>query len=69
MVRLEHVTKIYNIQDTNACMALDSVTTGEIMKLFHALHKKGQTIVIVTHDMDIAQQCDRMIELTDGSVV
>ena len=39
------------------------------MKLFHSLHEKGHTIVIVTHDMDIAKQCDRMIELADGGIV
>lgn len=49
--------------------ALDSGTTEEIMKLFHSLHEKGHTIVIVTHDMDIAKQCDRMIELADGCIV
>ena len=49
--------------------ALDSGTTEEIMKLFHSLHEKGHTIVIVTHDMDIAKQCDRMIELADGGIV
>lgn len=49
--------------------ALDSGTTEEIMKLFRSLHEKGHTIVIVTHDMDIAKQCDRMIELADGCIV
>lgn len=49
--------------------ALDSSTAGEIMDLFHELHELGQTIVIVTHDMDIAKQCDRIIELADGCIV
>lgn len=49
--------------------ALDSATAGEIMDLFHELHELGQTIVIVTHDMDIAKQCDRIIELADGCIV
>lgn len=49
--------------------ALDSVTSKEIMGLFHNLHEKGQTIVIVTHDMDIAKQCDRIIELGDGRII
>lgn len=49
--------------------ALDSATAGEIMDLFQELHELGQTIVIVTHDMDIAKQCDRIIELADGCIV
>ncbi len=49
--------------------ALDSSTAGEIMDLFQELHELGQTIVIVTHDMDIAKQCDRIIELADGCIV
>lgn len=49
--------------------ALDSVTSKEIMGLFHNIHEKGQTIVIVTHDMDIAKQCDRIIELGDGRIM
>lgn len=49
--------------------ALDSFTAGEIMDLFQELHELGQTIVIVTHDMDIAKQCDRIIELADGCIV
>ena len=48
---------------------MDSATAGEIMDLFHELHELGQTIVIVTHDMDIAKQCDRIIELADGCIV
>lgn len=49
--------------------ALDSSTAGEIMDLFQELHELGQTIVIVTHDIDIAKQCDRIIELADGCIV
>lgn len=48
--------------------ALDSGTAEEIMKLFHKLHEKGQTVVIVTHDIDVARQCDRVVELADGCI-
>jgi len=48
---------------------LDSVSTGEIVKLFHELHQDGITVIIVTHEMDIAQQTGRTIRLHDGKVV
>jgi putative ABC transport system ATP-binding protein len=47
---------------------LDSKTSQEIMALIDALHKKGQTIIMVTHEADIAAHCERVIRLTDGKV-
>jgi putative ABC transport system ATP-binding protein len=47
---------------------LDSVTTHEIMKLFKQLHDEGQTIIIVTHENDVAGVCQRIIRLNDGRV-
>ena len=47
---------------------LDSRTTVEIMKLFDELHKQNQTIIIVTHEPDIANHCLRIIRLEDGHV-
>jgi putative ABC transport system ATP-binding protein len=47
---------------------LDSKTSQEIMALIDALHKKGQTIIMVTHEADIAAHCERVISLTDGKV-
>ena len=45
-------------------------TTGqEILALFRALHDEGHTIMIVTHDHDVAAQCRRIISLKDGRVV
>ena len=48
---------------------LDSVTSDEIMELFNELHKKGHTIVLVTHEEDIAKHAKRIIRLKDGLVL
>jgi putative ABC transport system ATP-binding protein len=45
---------------------LDSKTGSEIMNLFRRLHDGGNTIIIVTHDRDIADQTQRIIFLRDG---
>jgi putative ABC transport system ATP-binding protein len=47
---------------------LDSKTSIEIMGLFEEIHKKGNTIVIVTHEPDIANHCHRIVRLRDGVV-
>jgi putative ABC transport system ATP-binding protein len=47
---------------------LDSKTSFEIMALIDQLHKKGQTIIMVTHEPDIAAHCERVIRLTDGKI-
>lgn len=47
---------------------LDSDTTRNIMALFDELHQDGQTLIVVTHEQDIAQHCRRVIELADGQV-
>ena len=48
---------------------LDSRTSAEIMALFDALHAQGQTVVVVTHEPDIAAHCRRTIRVFDGRVV
>lgn len=48
--------------------ALDTKTSAEIMELFKALNKQGRTVVIVTHDMSVAEQCGRVIEINDGKI-
>lgn len=49
--------------------ALDSNTSLEIMQLFKDLNKLGKTIIIITHDKDVAQKCDRIVEMKDGSFI
>lgn len=49
--------------------ALDTKTSEEIMELFKSLNKEGKTIVIVTHDPKVANQCDRIIEISDGRIL
>jgi len=48
---------------------LDSKTTVEIIALFQQLHEAGQTIVIVTHEEDVAGHAERIIRLRDGRVI
>ena len=47
---------------------LDSKTTIEIMALFDELHSEGQTLIVVTHEDEIAQHCHRVVEMKDGSI-
>jgi len=47
---------------------LDSKTTKEIMDMFHDLHEQGNTIVLITHDNDIAKQAARVIHILDGKI-
>lgn len=47
---------------------LDSKTSVEIMALIHQIHKAGNTIIVVTHEEDIAQHARRIIRLVDGMV-
>ena len=47
---------------------LDSVTSAEIMSVFEGLHSEGQTVIMVTHEYDIAGHAQRVITLIDGAV-
>ena len=48
---------------------LDSRTSAEIMALFDALHSSGQTVIVVTHEPDIAAHCRRTVRVFDGRIV
>lgn len=48
--------------------ALDSNTSREIMDIFRDLHEQGNTIVIITHDENVAEQAERKIRIRDGQV-
>ena len=47
---------------------LDSRTSQEIMDIFHELHAQGNTIVLITHDNDVAKQASRAIHILDGQI-
>jgi putative ABC transport system ATP-binding protein len=47
---------------------LDSRTTVEIMQLFDELHREGHTLIVVTHEKEIAQHCHRIVEMKDGKI-
>ncbi len=48
--------------------ALDSKSGVEIMQMLHDLHEEGNTIVIITHDLNIAKQAERIITIRDGKI-
>lgn len=47
---------------------LDSRTTIEIMQLFDELHSEGHTLIVVTHEDEIARHCHRVVEMKDGKI-
>lgn len=49
--------------------ALDEKTSREIMGVFEELNKKGTTVIIITHNMEVAKMCDRVVEIRDGKLV
>mgnify|MGYP002771080640 CR=1 FL=1 len=48
---------------------LDSKSSHDIMKLLHELHSQGNTIILITHDNEIAQEAPRQVKLLDGKII
>jgi putative ABC transport system ATP-binding protein len=48
---------------------LDTTTTAEILSIFRQLHAEGQTILMVTHENDVAAHCQRVVRLRDGRIL
>jgi putative ABC transport system ATP-binding protein len=48
---------------------LDSTSSADVMALFDRLHRAGRTIVLITHEHDIAEHAERAIRLMDGQIV
>ena len=48
--------------------ALDSTSSMEIMQIFRDLHSEGNTIVIITHEREIAACCNRVLLIRDGKI-
>ena len=49
--------------------ALDKQTSESIMEILREINKQGKTIIIVTHDKDVAKNCDRIINIEDGQIM
>jgi putative ABC transport system ATP-binding protein len=49
--------------------ALDTKTGAEVLALFDELHQQGLTLVVVTHDWDVAHRAQRLVTLSDGLIV
>ena len=62
------VTKLKLILADEPTGALDSKTSREIIDIFHDLHRQGNTIVLITHDNNIAREAERAIHILDGQI-
>lgn len=49
--------------------ALDQTSGKEVLKLFHQLHEMGNTIVMITHDLGVAQHAQRIVRIVDGELL
>ncbi len=49
--------------------ALDKKSSEEVLRILHELHEDGRTVIIVTHDPEVAAQAERIIEISDGEII
>ena len=49
--------------------ALDTASGEEVMRILKGLHQDGHTVIIVTHDMSVAEHCERVTEIRDGEII
>ena len=49
--------------------ALDTASGEEVMRILKGLHRDGHTVIIVTHDVNVAEHCERVIEIRDGRII
>ena len=47
---------------------MDTANSEKIVELFMELNKRGKTVIIVTHNRDVAAACDRVVEIVDGRI-
>ena len=69
MIELKNINKTYNLGKPNAFKALDVKTSAEMLGVFKALNEQGITVIIITHDMEVAKACGRVIEISDGQII
>ena len=48
---------------------LDSRSTEEVLRIFAGLNEEGRTVVLITHEPDVAEQAKRVVHLSDGQVI
>ena len=48
--------------------ALDSKTSDELMNLLQKLNEEGQTIILITHDINVAKRASRIVKMVDGKL-
>jgi putative ABC transport system ATP-binding protein len=53
-------------QQQRACIARALVSTHDVLALLHELHEQGRTIVLITHEHDVAKESDRQVQIYDG---
>lgn len=49
--------------------ALDTKTGNEVIDIFTEINKEGKTVIIVTHDPKVAEQCKKIINIKDGEII